>query len=376
MDCDAIREKLHLLLLGELTGPERDAINALSQLLLSKEQALRAEHREKLLARLPPRSYQRLYGVERIQAALGELLLAARSPGVLALAGLGGIGKTAIADAVIRVLFDKLPFMDVIWLRVQSPVTNPSIVWERIWAQLAGYLLTNPTPVLEYPQALRKAFKEFPRLVVIDNLEDDLFHADWHFWLREFANPSKFLLTTRVLPNSMADVYVVKVSELKPEAAKDLLLDHAEKLGLKTSLSALRKNATNIYEHTGGNPLALKLVVGLLHVWPLPTILRALQQGPGSDVEGMYRGIYQHSWQTLSGNARQLLQAMPLAGEEGATIEQLGAISELQEIELREAVKELASRSLLEMRNSIGETRYGIHHLTQTFLHSQIVNQL
>lgn len=138
----------------------------------------------------------------------------------------------------------------------------------------------------------------------------------------------------------------------------------------------MHDNAKNIYSRTGGNPLALKLTVGLLHAWPLETVLTSLDQGPGGDVEALYRHIFESSWQTLSPDAHQLLQAMPLAGDKGAEINQLQTISGLAEIKLREAIKELVTRSLIEMRTSSEQPCYGIHGLTDTFLRGQLLPSL
>jgi hypothetical protein len=129
-----------------------------------------------------------------------------------------------------------------------------------------------------------------------------------------------------------------------------------------------------IHGLTGGNPLAIKLVVSLAAVLSLPQVLKDLMRSRPGPVEEMYRHIYLAAWQTLSPPARCLLQAMPLVAESGGQPEQLQAISRLSNQELWPAISELASRSLLEVRGTVWERRYGIHRLTQTFLCTEIID--
>jgi len=294
---------------------------------------------------------------------------------VTALTGLGGLGKTALADAVVRATVDEGTYRDIIWIRVE-PNTHPSANFQdHLLAELAAKFFLHAVPTLQRIEAIKKVLKKEPCLVVIDNLESEIQDLSWLYFLQDFAEPSKFLLTGRVLPATLANIHVTKMGELEMKPASEFLVDHAQRLGFANHIDELQEKAASIYAKTGGNPLALKLTVGLLHAWPLATILRSLEQGPGSDVEAMYRHIFENSWQTISPPARKMLQAMPLVGEEGGNMDQLQAISGLSEMETREALKELATRSLVELR-SVSRPRYGIHRLTDSFLRGQVIQSL
>ena len=65
---------------------------------------------------------------------------------------------------------------------------------------------------------------------------------------------------------------------------------------------------------------------------------------------------------------------MPLVAEPGALPEQMLTISGLPEGKFWPAVTELVSRSLLEVRGTLHERRYGIHRLTETFLRTEIIH--
>ena len=94
----------------------------------------------------------------------------------------------------------------------------------------------------------------------------------------------------------------------------------------------------------------------------------------GGPVEELYRHIYWQSWRTLSEPARTLLQAMPLVAESGGEPAYLQAISGLDEEDFWPALSQLRSRSLLEVRGTLEEKRYGVHRLTETFVRTEVVH--
>jgi hypothetical protein len=91
-------------------------------------------------------------------------------------------------------------------------------------------------------------------------------------------------------------------------------------------------------------------------------------------VEELYRHVFWQNWQTISDNARTLLQAMMLVSREGARLDYLGAMSGLEERPLHTAISELRYRSLIEMSGDIHIRRYSIHPLTKSFLQTEIIH--
>lgn len=149
---------------------------------------------------------------------------------------------------------------------------------------------------------------------------------------------------------------------------------HARETGSEALSGAAGEDLDEIFEVTGGNPLALKLVAGLLDVVALPQLLQDLTRSRPGPIEELYRHIYWQSWQTLDEACRRLLKAMPLVGDTGATADYLQALSGLDPDDLWQAIYELRRRSLLEVRGSLHEKRYGIHRLTDSFLRTEIVH--
>jgi hypothetical protein len=209
---------------------------------------------------------------------------------------------------------------------------------------------------------------------VIDNLESEVDASKLIRAITDLSNPSKFILTSRRRPPPKLGVFIYLLSELPLEDSHNLMVDYAGQIGLDEYISDISRNAEGIYSITGGNPLALKLVIGLVDAMPLSIILQDLKSSRPGDVESMYRHIYWKSWHALGIKSKVLLQAMPLIAQEGGTLDHMRNFSGLDEAEFHHAVYELYNRSLLERRGSLEERRYGIHKLTETFLNTEIIN--
>lgn len=63
-----------------------------------------------------------------------------------------------------------------------------------------------------------------------------------------------------------------------------------------------------------------------------------------------------------------------MVAESGGEPRYLMAISGLQEATFWFAVQQLRARTLLEVRGTLEEKRYGVHRLTETFVRSEIVH--
>jgi hypothetical protein len=128
-----------------------------------------------------------------------------------------------------------------------------------------------------------------------------------------------------------------------------------------------------VHEVAGGNPLALKLLVGQMHTLSLPRVVETLRQARGQKIEELYRFIYWRSWQLLSDEARQVLAIMPLVAESGGGLAQIAALSEVPEEGLEAALHQLATLSLVNVVGTVEVRRYGIHRLTETFLLNEVL---
>lgn len=362
---------------------QRAAIERLAQIIQGRESALRETRAQTIETRLPPPSYTRLFGFDDACTGLKtQLLQTSSGPWVIAIVGIGGIGKTALADRVTRQVVRQFQFDGVFWLRIEHQTMSgrsqsPSLTYESLITDLAQRLWPDGLEGLSLQQRqvqVRQRLKAQPHLVVIDNLESEADTAYLLERLNDLAQPSKFLLTSRTRLSDLATVFNFSLNELSLPDANNLIRHHAQDIGATSVATATEADIEAIYDVTGGNPLALKLVVSLLDMLPLPQILSNLKRGRQGSVEELYRHIYWQTWQLLSANARKLLKAMPLVAESGGTPNYLQRLSDLSELQLWPALQELRNRSLLEVRGTTQEKQYGIHRLTETFLHTEIIH--
>lgn len=380
-DGDKIRKVAHRLNLGpdQVKRRQRQAIAALTRLLIQRETAARDRQAAFFNAQLKAPTYRRLLGVDEQRQRLVEMLLSPEPPWVIALTGIGGIGKTALANAAVRDVIGYFQYRQIVWITVSRPadeIMSPITITEetlmrRLAARLLPYMPAD-TPAAERNWQIRNALKRAPVLVVIDNLESALTAPLLHT-LHDLAQPSRFLLTSRVRPLSQGGVRAVELSELDDDHALQLIRGQAEAIGAESLLDLPEPALRSIVDRVGGNPLALKLVVGLCFDLPVSHVLDELLKVQVDEVASMYRHVYWHIWHSLQEVSRTLLLAMQLGGSEGMALEQMQAASELDEKDVRNAVRELSRRSLLEVRGPVESRRYAIHRLTETFVQSEII---
>lgn len=359
---------------------QKTAIRNLSLIILSRELVLREQRRQELEAMLPPSPYVQLFGFESTRQEVIDLLRRSDDSWIVAIVGIGGIGKTSLADFATRQLLNDLVFENIVWLRanersLSGATLSPEQCYEHLLLDLAEKIW--PEFSLSATGAerdrLRRVLKKRPHLIIIDNLETEENTAFVLEQVQELTEPSKFLITSRARPTLSPAVHFVSLEELSLPDTSNLFRHHAKTIGLNELSHASEGEIKAVYSLTGGNPLAIKLVVSLAAVLPFPQILNDLTRNHSGPIEEMYRFIYLESWRLLSAEAQALLQAMPLVAGAGAKPEQMQAISQLSSDDFWPAVTELAARSLLEVRGTIHDRRYGIHRLTDTFLRTEII---
>lgn len=368
-----------------LNRKQRQGIDALVLWLLREEAAIRKAQTQTLLNQLPAATYTTLFGQSEVVAEIVARLLADEA-GLLAIIGLGGSGKTALVDAVAREAIlqggQNGRFAGIVWVRIKSSTMSGKRVPEQSWQQICDDAAQQlqiqmglGQTILNMPeQFVRQHLQQKRWLVVVDNIEEEHEAAHLLTCLQDWVNPSLVVITSRVRPQLPAPVWLYQVPALGEADSIGLLRYEAERIGLHEVAAADRAQLAPIWRLTGGNPLALKLVIGLAVDMPLPTIVADLKVAQLQETSQMYTQIYRKVWQSLSKNSRELLEAMPLIGEQGGTVEQMQAISGLvEERPFWAAVRELAGRSLLEVRGDAWERRYGIHGLTESFLRSEII---
>ncbi len=369
---------------------QSQAIEHLAALLWQQEQAAVEQRTGELAERLEPATYLQLFGLAAHQTALLELLFSDAPPSLIAIEGGGGIGKTSLADAVLRAAIRQRPDSEVAWVSARRQrfdfagrihnLQQPALTTDALLEALAVQMLPG-VPRFTVPAhalaALRAHFAQQPTLVVVDNLETAADVTSLLPLLRQLAGPAKFLLTTRYSLYSEPGVYHLRVPELNEPDALALVRLEAQQRNLPELSQAGDAALHPIYQTVGGNPLALRLVVGQAHVHSLHAVLADLAAARGAPVESLYTYIYKAAWSRLGELPRRALLAMPLVSERSGTLEILAQISGLERGELSNALTELVMLNLVDGYGlSLAERRYTIHALTRTFLLEQVAKWL
>lgn len=324
-----------------------------------------------------------LIGVSREQQQLRLVLEQEGAPWLVAIDGIGGIGKSSLAAALVRELASTGRFDHIAWVSakqeeflshsgretIQRPALDAAMLTDTLLEQLGNPLLLTRSPA-EKQAGLVTLLKQWPYLVVIDNLETVVDYQTLLPVLRQWTNPTKFLLTSRHTLHVYDDVYCFSLKELSQTDALALLTYEAEIRGTTALTEAAPAHLASIYEVVGGNPLALKLVVGQIRVLPLAQVLDNLRQAQGKKIDDLYTYIYWQAWHTLDEAGRQTLLVMPLA--QGGTLTHIAALTDLDAAKLGQALEDLAALSLLEISPDLEQPRYRIHRLTETFLLNEV----
>lgn len=365
---------------------QRAAIAQLSQAIWRYEIECRAYHAHRVESRLPPPTYTRLFGVDEKVAEIHDQLTEDASPWILALEGMGGVGKTSIAHALARRFAHEVRFRDIAWISAQQRLFRltgeieditpvPSLTFEALIDHLIDqFELTalNRRSTRDKFIGIKDYLNQQPCLIVIDNLETLSDYRDLVTQLRELIDPSKFLLTTRYSLRGETGVYISRVDGLSPRDTYDLIRYEAASQGLTELAEAPDETLHAIYEVTDGNPLATKLVIGQIHTFPLPAVLARLKDAKSQAAEELADFVHLDAWQTLDDRCRRILKALLLVPESGGRIEQIAAATGLSIRETATGLQHLTTYALVDTKGGLNERLYALHQLTHTFVRQRL----
>ena len=224
----------------QISRLQRSGIEQVVEILLGREEDIKRERAQSLKSIIPPPTFTRLFGIDDFCQTLITQLTTEGAPWVIALVGMGGLGKTAVANFITRTLIQQLDFTHLAWIKAEpshsfsGQAEPPSLSYEKILVALLTQLYPGMNPPTSLPARetkIRQALKANTYLVVIDNLEatEDTSFLLNH--LNELANPSKFLLTTRTRAAKQAAILDMPLDELNFADSATFMRHHAEETG-------------------------------------------------------------------------------------------------------------------------------------------------
>lgn len=328
-------------------------------------------------AMLPAPSYTRLFGVDDLIADIIGLLQAAQ-PQLIMLTGIGGMGKTAVADAVARQVIQDNLFAQVVWITFESDNSQTEPNFQTIIKALGEQLLPENNQEWNFAKLLtRLRFKlqQRPHLIVIDDLAPAPDSTTLFNELQGLIGQGKCLLTARNLPPVEVEVATIALPTLSFKNAVKLLHYQAKATGISMLQHVNEQEFKNLYQIVGGHPLALRLIPRLARMYPLSEILKGWQNEQPGYISDVYRFVYDELWLSLSSAEQQLMHVMPLISRNGGTLDYLQALSGLAAEAVWANLTELMECCLIEPHGNLYEHRYAIHHLTEQYVSNRASSQ-
>lgn len=278
------------------------------------------------------------------------------SGGVVALAGMPGIGKTALAvhlgHSWIRRGLVEGPVL-FLNLRGVDPVRPPVAAT----AALESFLRLLGVPGDRIPPGLddrmrlyRRRIAESSALVVLDNAADAA-------QVRPLLPPrgSPMLITSR---HHLPGLHSTTLPPLSTEEALELLRDNAAPRQIGAG------PVTRIVELLDRHPLALSIIGRHLREHPGWTLTDYLEPLTALTLEGGLRTALGLSDRVLPPEARQLLRLLTLHPCDTFDLQAAAALANLQARPTRRLLDALVAAHLVEPR---GHGRYGLHPLVRTY---------
>lgn len=334
---------------------------------------------------LPTPNYTRLFGVESLVTKIVALLSNPEGPRFVSIEGLGGIGKTALAQAVARRLAEQSDLSDAPcwvsarheWISPQGELKSaddPARSMEDVVNRLAeelGQTQLSGLPTSEKLARLQPVLSEHKHLIVVDNLETMADSQDLLPALQPLSGASRFLLTSRHTLRHYPYIHVIPVPRLSFSDSYALVQSELDRRGYAADLP--QTTMESLYELIGGLPLALKLAAAQIGRRPVEQILSGLRQANRDKPQTLYTYIYRQTWRLLNDDARKLLLSMLNVSPDGENLAWIRLTSMLPRPAFDAALDQLLDYSLLEVAQSLPTPVYRLHRLTVTFLQTEIL---
>ncbi len=192
-----------------------------------------------------------------------EALFKSRHP-IIALDGIGGVGKSAVAIEIVRNLYEAQKYMFIVSQSAKSKVWHEHMATRKAGFSGLTEFLHGIAKVFELPQeknldtlkaSVIDAMEGLEGLLLVDNIEDISDSAVFSFLVYEVPDPVKVLVTSRV--DKGLGALTISIPQMDESEARELFYEELTRVGFKDVYSD-SESIDEIIRATGKIPLALK----------------------------------------------------------------------------------------------------------------------
>jgi hypothetical protein len=333
---------------------------------------------------LPTKPYEHLFGRDEWVNRVLDILHDSNAQPIIAVTGIGGIGKTALAYEVAHRAVQENLFKGVLWESAKqyellggAIVTNPNvaITKESLLNSLAIQL--GRFEILQLPPDERRLRLQYILqhdlyLVVVDNLETV---EDSQALTEELVNllkPSRAILTSRVRLGPNKHVREFQIKGLSESVAIKFIRAEAGAKNVLSMAKAKRDTLKRIAKVTDGMPLAIKFFIARVGAGvSIEEELQRLENAENEEI--LYRYLFFDLWSTLKVSSQKILIAIPAFASSVPRF-LLQPVARVNDEEFESAVSDLVKKSLVDQTTNEGaqKHRYSVHQLTRHFVNSDL----
>ena len=293
-------------------------------------------------------------------AQMREQLTQPNGPHLLALVGMGGIGKTTLANQMCHALRDEFPD-GVLW--ADAAASEPFDILDS-WGQAYGFDFSGLSDVKNRAAAVRGLLANKQVLLVMD----DVFELSRIRPLLPNGEKCVVLLTTRNLDVAHSlNASVIQVGELSAANGRQLLINiiGAERVAAEPEAAA------EIGRLLAYHPLAMEIIAQRLKsrrrrkLTNMATRLQAVQNRLDLQIsDRAVRASFAVSWESLDAELRHAFSNLAVFACRPFSAAAAAAVAEMTPYKTEDTLDSLSALSLLREE---GETQYRLHALMADF---------